>query len=204
MQQKQEACPQNSKMMVGWDPPPAQEASKVMIPMTGFSAETKIKSVSKRWHYTETIWLKILAQSTAFLLISTVPRWERLRAGEGDNRGWDGWVAYRLSGHGFGWTPGVGDGQGGLVCCGSRGRKEWDTTERLNWTVPWQTQFDLVETRNKEDREEKLMTEGWPLEGWRLLKKEGEVVFSPSPLFLWLWNHSPQSSQGRTPLPTPL
>ena len=32
------------------------------------------------------------------------------------------------------WTPGVGDGQGGLVCCNSWGRKESDTTERLNWT----------------------------------------------------------------------
>ena len=31
------------------------------------------------------------------------------------------------------WTPGVGDGQGGLVCCGSWGRKESDTTEWLNW-----------------------------------------------------------------------
>ena len=29
----------------------------------------------------------------------------------------------------FGWTPGVGDGQGGLVCCGSRGHKESDMTE---------------------------------------------------------------------------
>ena len=28
-----------------------------------------------------------------------------------------------------GWTLGVGDGQGGLVCCGSWGRKELDTTE---------------------------------------------------------------------------
>ena len=32
------------------------------------------------------------------------------------------------------WTPGVGDGQGGLVCCGSQGCKLWDTTEWLNWT----------------------------------------------------------------------
>ena len=32
------------------------------------------------------------------------------------------------------WTPGVGDGQGGLVCCDSRGCKELDTTEWLNWT----------------------------------------------------------------------
>ena len=45
-----------------------------------------------------------------------------------------GWH-HRLDGHGFGWTPGVGDGQGGLVCCGSWGRKESDTTERLNRTV---------------------------------------------------------------------
>ena len=32
------------------------------------------------------------------------------------------------------WTLGVGDGQGGLVCCYSWGREELDTTERLNWT----------------------------------------------------------------------
>ena len=38
----------------------------------------------------------------------------------------------QLKGHGFGWTPGVGDGQGGLECCGSGGRKESDTAERLN------------------------------------------------------------------------
>ena len=43
-----------------------------------------------------------------------------------------GWH-HRLNGHEFEWTPGVGDGQGGLVCCDSWGRKESDTTERLNW-----------------------------------------------------------------------
>ena len=43
---------------------------------------------------------------------------------------------HRLNGHGFGWTLGVGDGQGGLVCCSSWGRKESDMTERLNWTSP--------------------------------------------------------------------
>ena len=46
--------------------------------------------------------------------------------------GWYHW----LDGPGFGWTLGVGDGQGGLACCNSWGRRESDTTERLNWTKP--------------------------------------------------------------------
>ena len=44
--------------------------------------------------------------------------------------GWHHW----LNGHESEWTPGVGDGQGGLVCCGSWGLKESDMTEQLNWT----------------------------------------------------------------------
>ena len=43
-----------------------------------------------------------------------------------------GWH-HRLNGRGFGWTLRVSDGQGGLVCCGSRGRKKSDTTKQLNW-----------------------------------------------------------------------
>ena len=61
--------------------------------------------------------------------------WEELRAeGEGDDRRWDGWWHHWLDACEFGWTPGVGDGQGDLACCDSWGRKESDTTERLNWT----------------------------------------------------------------------
>ena len=44
--------------------------------------------------------------------------------------GWHRW----LNGRDSGWTPGDGDGQGGLACCDSWGRKESDMTERLNWT----------------------------------------------------------------------
>ena len=44
-----------------------------------------------------------------------------------------GWH-HRLNGHGFGWTLGVGDGQGGLACCGSWGQKNSDITEQPNWT----------------------------------------------------------------------
>ena len=44
-----------------------------------------------------------------------------------------GWH-HRHDGHGFGWTLGVGDGQGGLACCSPWGHKESDMTEGLNWT----------------------------------------------------------------------
>ena len=65
-------------------------------------------------------------------LIGKDPDWRREEKGttEDEMVGWHHW----LSGHGYGWTPGVGDGQGGLACCGSWGRKESDKTERLNWT----------------------------------------------------------------------
>ena len=54
----------------------------------------------------------------------------RRRGRQDEMAGWHHW----LDGHEFGWTLGVGDGQGGLACCSSWGRKELDMTERLNWT----------------------------------------------------------------------
>ena len=54
---------------------------------------------------------------------------------EDEMAGWHHW----LDGCEFEWTPGVGDAQGGLVCCDSWGRKESDTTERLNWTILFPT-----------------------------------------------------------------
>ena len=51
--------------------------------------------------------------------------WQRI-----EMAGWHHW----LDGRKFEWTPGVGDEQGGLACCDSWGRKESDTTERLNWS----------------------------------------------------------------------
>ena len=49
---------------------------------------------------------------------------------EDEMAGWHHW----LDGHEFGWTLGVGDGQGGLAWCNSWGCKESDITEELNWT----------------------------------------------------------------------
>ena len=49
---------------------------------------------------------------------------------EDEMTGWHHW----LDGPESEWTPGVGDGQGGMACCDSWGRKESNATERLNWT----------------------------------------------------------------------
>ena len=50
--------------------------------------------------------------------------------GEGDDKG--GWMTSQLNGHEFEQAPGVGDGQGSLVCCSPWGHKESDRTKRLN------------------------------------------------------------------------
>ena len=46
-----------------------------------------------------------------------------------------GWH-HALNGYESEWTPGVGDGQGGLTCYDWWGRKESDMTEGLNWSIP--------------------------------------------------------------------
>ena len=77
---------------------------------------------------------------------------ERLKAGgEGDDRGWDGWMASPswwtwawVSSRSWWWT-GVGDGDGkSLVCCSPWGHKESVTTEQLNWTELWALPVFLV------------------------------------------------------------
>ena len=60
---------------------------------------------------------------------------------EDEMAGWHHWLDERECE----WTPGVDDGQGGLACCDSWGRKELDTTERLNWTESyWSSAAEVV------------------------------------------------------------
>ena len=152
--------------------------------------------------------------------------WERLRAGgEGDDRDEMVGCYYPLDGHGFGWALGVGDGQEGLVCSGSWGHKESDTTELLNWN--W------TESLKKNDKRPLwldfllllllfqgiLLTRGWDPCLWHLLhwqvgalpqappEKPSEISASclmcPQPLshvrlFLkpWTLNHQALLSMG--------
>ena len=59
-------------------------------------------------------------------------RWEEKGTTEDEMVGWYHW----LDKHGFGWTLGVGDGQGGLACCGSWScRVEHNWVTELNWTI---------------------------------------------------------------------
>ena len=100
---------------------PKQDQSSVFIGRTAAKAETPI------------LWL-LHAKSWLIVKDPDVGRdWGQEEKGmtEDEMAGWH----YRLNGHEFGWTPGVRDGQGGLVCCGSWGCKESDTTEQLNWTI---------------------------------------------------------------------
>ena len=65
---------------------------------------------------------------------------------EDETAGWHHWLDGRESE----WTPGVGDGQGGLACCNSWGREESNTTEWLNWTeLNWSTPSILLNQRRR-------------------------------------------------------
>ena len=105
------------------------------------SNQSILKEISPEYSL-EGVMLKLKLQYFGYLMWRTDSLeifpwcWERLKAGwEEDNRGWESWMPHRLDGHEFEWTPGVGDGQGGLVCCNSWGCRvghNWAT--ELNWT----------------------------------------------------------------------
>ena len=99
---------------------PKRNESWIFIGMTDAEAETLIL-----WPPHEKSWL-----------IGKDPEagrdWGQEEKGmtEDEMAGWH----HRLDGHELEWTPGVGDGQGGLACWDSWGSKELDITEWLNWT----------------------------------------------------------------------
>ena len=105
---------------------PKGDQSWVFIGRTDVEAETPIL-----WPPDEMSWLICKDPDAG-------KDWKQEEKGtaEDETVGWYHW----LNGHGCGWTPGVGDWQGGLACCCSWGPKESDMTEWLNWTelITWQ------------------------------------------------------------------
>ena len=85
--------------------------------------------------------------------------------------GWHHWFDGRESE----WTPGAGDGQGGLACCGSWGHKQSDKTEWLNWT-----ELNTVGGDHQKD-----LTTSWP-RGWiRWLEANLSLEYTFCLLFLF-------------------
>ena len=103
---------------------------------------------------------------------------------EDEVAGWHHW----LDGCEFEWTPGDGDGQGGLASCDSWGCKESDTTEQLNWTeLNWYYKplvyiflyfFPPVEGKLLESKD--FVCTSVPLEPWEK---------SVSVAWVNVWNH---------------
>ena len=87
---------------------------------------SKITSLEVHNHSNPMLYIHVKGLK-AFL---TQGRQEEKGTAEGEIVGWHHW----LHGHEFEQAPGVGDGRGGLACCGPGGHNELDTTERLNWT----------------------------------------------------------------------
>ena len=100
-----------------------------------------------------------------------------------------GWH-HRLDGCGFDWTLGVGDGQGGLACCDSWGRKESDTTERLNWTeLIWKVKVKVAQSCHIHIYKSLLTSKRWLFcVMWTFYKTPSSVLLEPSDAFeLWCW-----------------
>ena len=103
------------------------------------SNQSIVKGISLEYSL-EGLMLKLKLQYFAHLMWRADSFEKTLMLGKIEGRRRRGWQDemvrwhHRFNGHEFGWTPGVGDGQGGLVCCGSWGCKESDMTGQLNWT----------------------------------------------------------------------
>ena len=94
-------------------------------------SEGELKSLlMKVKEESEKVGLKLNIQRTKIMAYGPIISWEIDGETVETVAQWHHWLGGRESE----WTPGVGDGQGGLACCDSWGRKELDTTERLNWT----------------------------------------------------------------------
>ena len=107
---------------------------------------------------------------------------------EDEMAGWHHW----LDGHESEWTPGVGDGQGGLACCDSWGRKESDTTEWLIWC-------DLICGASRKEptcqyrRHKKRKFDPW------VRKILWKSKWQPTPVFLSGESHARRSLKGYSP-----
>ena len=86
----------------------------------------------------------------------------------------------------------VGDGQGGLVCWDSWGRKESGTTELLNWTDPSNTIY--IQWSELELSSQSLLLKG-KYEPWRIYVSDQEFFFFTLSSFINITQHLPVTSE---------
>ena len=110
------------------------------VPWTARSDQSILREISLEYSL-EGLMLKLKLQHSGHLMwrndsLEKVLIRERLKPeGEGDNRGWDVWMASPTQWT-WVWASGVGDGQGSLACCNTWGHKRvgHDWAIELNWT----------------------------------------------------------------------
>ena len=98
---------------------------------------------------------------------------------------WHHWLAA----HEFGWSPGVGDGQGGLACCDSWGCKESDTTEQLNWPESYNRKIIQLGLTHSYEHIKRGVFSSWLQIGSQILEAWGKFE-SPAAAVMWqgLWD----------------
>ena len=111
----------------------------LIVPWTARRSNQSILKEISPGYSLEGLMLRLKLQSSGHLMQRADSLEKDPHAGQdwgqekGADRGWDGWMASPTEWTWFEQNLGVGDGQGGLACCDSWGRKELDPTERLNW-----------------------------------------------------------------------
>ena len=103
-----------------------------------------LKEISPKYSL-EGLMLKLKLQYFGHLMWRTDSLEKTMMLGRRDEKGTTedemaGWY-HLLDGRESEWIPGVGDGQGGLACCDSWGRKKSDTTEQLIWSEQYQNKL---------------------------------------------------------------
>ena len=114
----------------GWKPNYIYHYSKYTIMMPFVPLKYLLVELMRKWYIGHLMW-RVDSLEKTLMLGGIGGRRRRGWTTEDEMAGWHHWLDGRESG----WTPGVGDGQGGLACCDSWGCKESDTTEWLNWTT---------------------------------------------------------------------
>ena len=147
------------------------------VPWTARRSNLSILKEISPGYSLEGLTLKLKLQYFGHLMQRSDSFEKTLRAGgEGDDRGWDGWMASPTWRTWVWVNLGVGDGQGGLACWDSWSHKESDMTERLNWT-------EVPHNYNTEVFADLILLSLTSAESYFLFKS---VIFQGLLIYFWL------------------